>query len=625
MCGIVGVFGEKDRAFIHSRLARMVDVIHHRGPDDRGMWATDRAGFGMTRLSIIDLAGGKQPIWSHENLGIVFNGEIYNYRELRAELERQGVRFRTRSDTEVVLKGYEVFGSAFVGRLVGMFAFCIIDLNAQKAFIARDRLGKKFLHYYHRDGVFMFASEIKSIVAALDKKPTMSLQAINDYLTLRYVPAPSTIWQEIETLPPGHQASYDLRTGKFDVTRYWRLNFRAEPYDSAREYEREFESIFLDAVQQRLLASDVPVGTLLSGGLDSSAVSAASIELGHKSFHTFSVGFADGGDFSELDAARASAKHIESQHHEVMLGKPEFLGFLDDFVWFMDQPLSDLSGVPLYYVCKLAGQYVKVVTSGEGSDELFGGYGTRQIQQTYDARKATWSKVPRWAFGLAAQLLPGPRARVMQACHRHGWTAFHRGWERYFVEVWTDPDKASLWKAANIALRPHAEWREELYDQSSSEQPLDQLLQSMCDSWLVDNLLMKADRMSMACSVELRCPFLDHRLAEWAVRLPNEWKVGSPETGYMSKRIVREFVRKRMPPEVLQRKKLGFPTPANRWLSTRAVPIAHEMLLSNSSRVLQFFERDSVQGIVDRAEQDEKLGNHVWALVILEKWMRRWL
>ena len=328
MCGIVGLAGRFSQSEAAALADRMNRTIVHRGPDDAGLWATDGFAFAMRRLSIIDLTGGHQPIWSADGIGIIFNGEIYNYRVLRAELEASGYVFATHSDTEVILHLYQRDGLDMLQRLEGMFAICLYDRSRRRLHLIRDRFGVKPLYYAEIGGTFYFASEIKAILEVLPSRPDLNRQALHDYLTLRFVPAPNTVWCGIWKLPPAHRLTYGIGAGLQPPERYWQLDFAASEVEPGRDYPAEFSGLFLSAVEKRLVAADVPVGVLLSGGLDSSAVSAAAVELGHKDFHTFSVAFAEGGQYDETPYARAVAAHIGSQHHEVPIDREAFIVFL---------------------------------------------------------------------------------------------------------------------------------------------------------------------------------------------------------------------------------------------------------------------------------------------------------
>lgn len=626
MCGIVGVVGTAARAISPSVVPLMNSAIVHRGPDDEGVWHGSLGGVGMRRLSIIDLAGGHQPIWTDDGqTGIVFNGEIYNFRELRERLQDDGVAFNTHSDTEVILHCYIRYGAHFVDHLLGMFAICILDLRAGQVILVRDRLGKKPLYYHHDAGRLYFASEIKSIIAALDTKPALNLEPIDHFLTLRYVPAPETVWERIYKLQPGSRLTYDVAADNFSLDTWWRLNFASRPLERGRDYIREFETLFLDAVEKRLVAADVPVGTLLSGGLDSAVVCAAAVELGHKHFHTFSVGFTDGGDYSELGYARQLAEHVGSNHHEIVVDADKFMAFIDEFVWHSDEPLADLASVPLYYVSELARRDVKVVMSGEGSDEIFGGYGAAGVLEIYDRRKASWGLAPRWVYGLAARFARTDESRrKWRVFADHGWRGFFRAWNYSFTNVWSTSAKQALWRHSP-ADDGYERWVQNEVAQCRSPNPVDQAMQTMTASWLVEDLLMKADKMSMAASVELRCPFLDHKLVEWAQELPIEWKLGSKAQGYTTKRIVRAFAERRVPRAIIDRPKLGFPVPAYVWLQDRLRGYAGEQLLGEDSRVLALFNPEPMRREIAAAENGDRAAAHrVWLLIVLERWLRRW-
>ncbi|NLG32920.1 MAG: asparagine synthase (glutamine-hydrolyzing), partial [Syntrophomonadaceae bacterium] len=379
MCGIAGVIGDFDSQRGMNIIGRMGRAIRHRGPDDNGDWSKEGIALTMQRLSIIDLTGGHQPMWDGGN-GIIFNGEIYNYLELRRELERKGCSFKTRSDTEVILQLYCVEGINGLKKLRGMFAICILDLQSQRLFLIRDRIGIKPLYYGTKTN-FYFASEIKSIIAGMESRPELNMQAVHHYLTLRYVPAPETIWHGIFKLPPGCCLEYDLRNNTWEVYKYWSVQFKSQEIDVSRDYTKEFEDLFLAVVEQHLVTADVPVGVMLSGGLDSSVLSAVAVELGHRNFHTFSVGFKGAEDINEFNYAREVSRQILSEHHEVSIDKDDFFEFIPQLVFYSDEPLADLTAVPLYYLSMKAKEQVKVVLSGEGSDEILAGYDMEKLAQ----------------------------------------------------------------------------------------------------------------------------------------------------------------------------------------------------------------------------------------------------
>lgn len=627
MCGFTGWFRiDVESAQRTPLLEKMCSVIAHRGPDDQGFYVDEHAGLGFRRLSIVDLENGHQPIVSEDGQVVIsFNGEIFNHAALRKEIESSGESFRTRSDTEVILKLYQTAGIESIARLNGMFAIAIWDRKLGTFHLVRDRLGVKPLYYAQVGHGLLFGSEIKSILASERIGRAVNRQAVWDFLTFRYVPGPQTIWEGVFKLPPGHRLEFRLNDDVPAVSRWWDMAMvPALENKTGEQYDEEFRDIFEDAVRLRLQA-DVPVGITLSGGLDSSAVVAAA---GARSLHTFSVAFADSPDTDELAYARVVSKEFSTQHHEVIIDEKDFLDFLPDFVWHTDEPLADLASIPLHYVSRLASQQVKVVLSGEGADEIFAGY-------DFDR----WAK--RWDQATKAHAsLPGGVDGALR------WMALFSSNVRQLREVAssvTDQRKVAepismtnLWSSAEKReiLLSTGDWPDSLdvvrkqIARLGNSQPLNQVLYSYCQDWLVEDLLMKADRMSMANSLELRTPFLDYRLVEWAGRLPVRLKAGPDGMGnYRTKEILRRYAEKRLPPAIVDRPKQGFPVPVYGWLSERLSPWAREMLLDPAAHLAGWFKPGALQQIVQRGthtEADSQERHRLWSLLILEIWMRRW-
>jgi asparagine synthase (glutamine-hydrolysing) len=619
MCGIAGIVGADPPESALEQVRRMSARLVHRGPDDAGEWADDRgAALAVRRLSIIDLEGGHQPMEAPSGTTIAFNGEIYNFKKLRNELEGRWA-FRTRSDTEVVLALYETEGIAALDRLEGMFAFALVDRAHERVHLLRDRLGKKPLYYTDGDGPLVFASELKGLFEGLDARPALDRQALYDYLTLRYVPAPATPWKGIRKLEPGQRLELDLRDGSRRLHRWWSVDFVSNG-GAAPDAPAEFERLLLEAVEKRLVASDVPVGVLLSGGIDSSAVSAAAVELGHRAFHTFSVGFAEGGQFSELQYAREVARHIGSRHHEVVIDQEQFLEALPDLVYQTDEPLADLATIPLHAVARLAREHVKVVLSGEGGDEVLAGYDLDSLA----ARLARLRSLPRPLVAAAAAVLPRERGKLARAYARAGWAGSLRAANAHMTAVFDDSEKDLLWGGPD-GFRPTADLIDSWYAEARSPHPLDQLLQVYARSWLPEDLLMKADKATMATSLELRTPFLDHELVEWAARLPLHWKVGSPQDGWRSKRILREFAERRLPKSIIQRGKQGFPVPAYHWLAEGLGEWASKRLLRSEAKVGGLLDQRAMREPLEQAAGgDLRAAHQVWTLIVLDHWLERW-
>jgi asparagine synthase (glutamine-hydrolysing) len=625
MCGIVGLAGRFSQSEAAEAAARMNATIVHRGPDDEGLWAADGFAFAMRRLSIIDLAGGHQPMWSDDGVGIVFNGEIYNYRALRVELEACGYAFATRSDTEVILHLYRKDGLGMLRKLEGMFAICLYDRNQRQLHLIRDRFGVKPLYYAELDGKFYFASEIKAILKVLPSRPDLNRQALHDYLTLRFVPAPDTVWRGIRKLPPAHRLTYSFGSGLQEIERYWQLKFSASEAEPGRDYLGEFSDLFISAVEKRLLAADVPVGVLLSGGLDSSAVSAAAVELGHKNFHTFSVAFSEGGVYDETPHARSVAVHIGSQHHEVQIDRETFVSFLPEMVRHSDEPLADLASVPLHFVSRLARKDVKAVLSGEGGDELLAGYNFDRLGRLLNRLKGIECWLPAYARRALGTFPIGGAANTwLRLWAQHGWKDMLAAKPYHMTSYWDETEKHLLWREDGN-LNSTFERLRDCYRQSAHMHPIDQVQQIYCGNWLTEDLLMKADKMSMATSLEVREPFLDHRLAEWAAKLPLSWRIGDNAIGYQSKRILREFCRQRLPAGILDRPKVGFPVPAYGWLAGELNGWADDLLFRRSSRIGEFLQMDFARPVLTSARAGSDLSAHkIWLLVVLELWLRVW-
>jgi asparagine synthase (glutamine-hydrolysing) len=605
----------------------MCAVINHRGPDDQGIYFDDYVGLGFRRLSIVDIEGGHQPMVSDDGgVVITFNGEIFNYASLRGELVRDGETFRTRSDTEVILRLYQTSGIESIARLNGMFSISIWDNKRGVLHLVRDRLGVKPLYYARVGEALLFGSEIKSIVASGLIERTINRRAVWDYLTFRYVPGPQTIWEGIHKLPPAHRLEFRLVDTTPCVSRWWDMPM-AQPTaeKSISEYDEEFRDLFEDAVRLRMQA-DVPVGVTLSGGLDSSAVVAAAAS---PSLHTFSVAFANAPDTNELAYARMVSKAFSTQHHEVVIDEKDFLDFLPNFVWYTDEPLADLASIPLYYVSRLARQEVKVVLSGEGADEIFAGY-------DFDRWARLWNQATvandayRHGAGVLSRLAVLFSARGRKSSQLAGnVTDQRRAAEPIsMTNLWSTTEKQEMFSATEIwpdsldVVRDHIA-------RLGNSQPLNQVLYSYCQDWLVEDLLMKADRMSMANSLELRTPFLDYRLAEWAGRLPVRLKAGPDTAGnYRTKDILRRYAEPRLPKAIVERPKQGFPVPVYGWLSERLAPWAREMLVDPSARLADWFTPATLQRILKSGTQpdaDSTARHRLWSLLILEIWMRRWL
>jgi len=616
MCGIVGYVG-LDRAPSDATelLRRMCDSIRHRGPDDDGYFSDGPVGLGMRRLSIIDIAGGRQPMATDDGrYQIVFNGEIYNFQALRETLEKSGERFATHCDTEVLLRQFVRHGIAGLSALNGMFAFAVWDARDRRLTLVRDRMGVKPLYYLWDGRKLLFGSEIKAILASGVADRRIDDSAIWDYLTYRYVPGAGTIWQDIRKLPPAHVLSFVLGGVEPKVERYWEIPYCAGANEeSFDESAATFAALFEDAVQLRMIA-DVPVGIMLSGGLDSSAVAAVACRH-NRNLNTFSVGFRNSREIDELPYARLVARHLGTKHHEIEIGQTEFMDFLPDFVRFTDEPLADLASVPLYYVSRLARSEVTVALSGEGSDEILGGYDLELRVQQWDAmrERAGQSNWLSWLRALGRRGLAP-------------WDQRSAPIPPTMTNYMTPAQKSELMARPALA-DTHAPLRSAI-ESLGERDPLHQTLYGFSQHWLTEDLLMKADKMSMATSLEIRTPFLDYRLVEWAARSPAACKAGRDERGnYQSKRVLRRFAAKLLPPEIITRPKQGFPVPVYEWLQGPLKGWATDMLSGAGARLRTTMAPAALDRllVLGTAAHSSLVDRHrLWNLLILELWMREW-
>jgi asparagine synthase (glutamine-hydrolysing) len=624
MCGIAGFVDLQQRLprdEAAATLEQMCRVIAHRGPDDQGTMQTDDgAHLGMRRLSIIDLAGGHQPISNEDGtVSSVFNGEIYNYRELQPELEARGHHFQTHSDTEVIVHSYEEFGPACVSKLRGMFAFAIWDAKKQSLFIARDRVGKKPLYYtLTSEGALIFGSELKSLLQHPSMRREINPQAIDAYLTWGYVPDPLSILKGIRKLPPGHYLTF--ANGRVDVTCYW--DFRYEPVQGetsrrAEDYLEELRSLLSESVRLRLIA-DVPLGAFLSGGIDSSTIVGLMAREMSQPVKTFSIGFNE-DSYNELKYARIAARHFGTDHHEFVV-TPDLCQIVDDLAWFLDEPFADSSAIPTYMVSKLAREHVKVVLSGDGGDELFAGY-TRYV---IDQRRSGFAGLPRFVrHGLMAPLsrhLPhGARGRNF--LHNVALDSLDRYLDSIsiFTELnkpllYTDAFRGQLQRNGDevIPFRSYAE-------RVRTGEPLDTLLYIDSKTYLPGDILTKVDRMSMAVSLEARVPLLDHKLIEFVNSIPASLKLNGLETKHVFKQAIRDFV----PAEILNRPKQGFGVPVDEWINQQLRERIHDTLTEQRTRERGYIAPAYVQLLLDEHERGRRdHSTQLWTLFMLELWHR---
>ena len=626
MCGIAGIVGSArdyiaDAADVH----RMCRAIVHRGPDDEGIYARGCAGLGMRRLSIIDLSTGHQPIHNEDrSIWVVFNGEIYNFPELRRGLQADGHRFYTNTDTEVIVHLYERYGSDCVQKLRGMFSFALWDERRQNLLLARDRLGKKPLHYALTGGRLLFGSEIKALLAVSPELASVSSEGILNFFCFGYVPDPFTAFTRIEKLSPGHLLEF--HNGRIEVRQYWDMPEYSD-YEPRSEEEclEQLEQQLAEAVRIRLM-SDVPLGALLSGGVDSSTVVALMARFSSRRVKTFSIGFSN-QDFNEAGHARTVARRFDTEHHELVV-EPDIEETVDKLTHSLEEPFGDSSMVPTYHVCRMARQHVTVALAGDGGDELLAGY-----DRYASYLRRLWTRfVPLFPFGTGDwyrnhlhSLVPsGMRGR------RFLFTLSLPLRDRYLDMISVLPAGArepSLFSqdflaCARRSASPYERFRQYVESRPASD-PLSELLYLDTKTYLAGDILTKVDRMSMATSLEVRAPLLDHCFAEWAARLSPRWKLRFGESKYILKKLAERLG---VPREVLYRKKQGFSMPLVHWFRQNTMPALLDILLEPKTIQRGYFNEHSLR----RRLLEHRKGAHdwsyeLWHLLIFELWHRNFL
>src|SRR3990172_4397144 len=621
MCGIAGIVNVTGRPVDEALLRAMTTVQAHRGPDGEGFARSGGAGLGHRRLAIIDLATGDQPMASDDGtIRIVFNGEIYNFRDLRRELESSGARFRTTSDTEVILKAYEAYGPGCVSRLRGMFAFAILDERARRLFLARDRAGIKPLVYAWDGRRLLFASEIKGILEDHGVPRELDREALGDYLTYHYVPAPRTIFKAIRKLPPASTVVQSLDGGEPVVFRYWTLRLDPDHGPTEQEWIERLRAEMADAVQSHMV-SDVPIGAFLSGGVDSGTVVALMAQASSAPIRTFSIGF-DEADFDELRFARQVAARYGTDHYELVV-KPNALDVLPKLAWHFDEPFADSSAIPTYYVSKITREHVTVALSGDGGDESFAGY-RRYAQalgfhERFDQGPA---RLMRPLLRLASRLLPvGAPGQALTGMLGAGPI------ERYFRLITYQRRETlrrllsdELADLARSAADPGSFSR--LASEGDAPYYVSTLQHIDIATYLPGDILAKVDGMSMAVSLESRVPLLDHRLMEFLATIPSTLKLRNGSGKYLLQRAMAQD----LPGEILTRKKMGFGVPLGAWFRRELRDMTRDVLLGPRARQRGIFrasEVDSLLATHDAGRRD--CSARLWSLVCFELWMRQWV
>lgn len=622
MCGIAGIVnserGTVDAAVIH----QMCESIIHRGPDDEGIFVKDGAGLGMRRLSVIDLPGGHQPIFNEDKtVCIVFNGEIYNFPELRTQLEGRGHHFSTRSDTEVIVHLYEEIGAECVQQLRGMFAFAIYDERKRYLLLARDRLGIKPLHYAFAERRLLFGSEIKAILAAAPELASVDHNGLMQYICLGYIPDPATAFSPIRKLPPGHLLEFER--GEVKLRQFWNLpEYSSHRPRSEEECLEELERRLAEAVRIRLIAN-VPLGALLSGGTDSSTVVALMARASSRAVKTFSIGFQK-DDFDETHYARLVANRFGTEHHELIL-EPDVVGTVDQLTRSLEEPFGDSSMVPTYLLSCMARQHVTVALSGDGGDELFAGYDRYRIH----SRRQIFERIPQRARAWYRERL-FPRLPKRMRGRKFAYNV-SLPWRQRYVDVISflpafERDMPLLSEDFRASARPGGNPLKMLFDyleDAPAHEPVSEMLYLDTKTYLAGDILTKVDRMSMAASLEVRVPILDHVFVEWVTGLPPEWKLRGGTQKYIFRKLAE---RVGVPKEVLYRRKQGFALPLVHWIRAELKDHLRDVLLDSRTLQRGYFDPRAVRQLLDEhfsGRRDHSA--RVWRLLIFELWHRNFL
>lgn len=626
MCGIAGLVRLDGRAVDLEQLDRLTDALSHRGPDGRGTFIDRNVGIGHRRLAIIDLTdAAAQPMVSEDgNTVLSFNGEIYNFQEKRTMLEAQGRRFHSQSDTEVLLKLYEEFGTECTAHLRGMFAFAIYDRKRNHLFLARDRIGKKPIKYFMQKGVFAFASELKALRTLPECPREIDRQAIHHFLTMMYVPSPQTGFRGIEKLPAGHSLTLDLATGKYTIERYWELQYETDERTTLPSWEEHIMQVLEESVRLRMIA-DVPVGAFLSGGIDSATVVALMSRLSPHPIKTFSIGSLDPA-FNELPQALLTAKAFGTDHHPIILDA-DIVHLLPKLVETYEEPYADPSAIPTFLISQATRGSVTVALNGDGGDENFAGY----LRYPILLFSEQWRRMPGFLHRvLRTSTLNFHRFRndtFSYRCKRFEET-IHLPWERrylQYISFFTEQEKRQLYRSGFAAVYPEtSEWyaMKTAGARGRARDLLHQAMSMDLATYLPDDLMPKVDLGSMAHGLEARSPFLDHELLELTARMPTKYKL----QGRTTKWILKERLLKNLLPlEVLAKKKTGFRLPLDRWFRTDLKTFVHERLQTGSPLFWEIFDAVQLERFLEGYFTSRvDLSDHVWALLWLEEWLRQY-
>jgi asparagine synthase (glutamine-hydrolysing) len=628
MCGIYGELNLRDNCRSGKYAEKATDLLRHRGPDDGVVWNGGQIVLGMRRLSIIDLPGGMQPIWNEDHTScVIYNGELYNFHDLRLELETLGYLFRTKTDTEVIVHAYEQWGLECLARFNGMFAFALWDDRNKQLFLARDRIGEKPLYYYRDQERLVFASEIKSILADPAISRRLNWRGLCNFLAFGHAVAPETIYRDIVKLLPGHYLL--AKDGRVTIRQYWDVGDEPQlPVDYLHSKDNDARRIFdlLDDSVRRRMVADVPVGAFLSGGVDSSAIAALMKRHATGPVKTFSLGFNVGGAYNELSDARLVAEALGTDHYELEVGHEELVRTLRTLVYHYDEPFGDAAGLPIYLLSQFAREHVEVVLAGDGADELFGGY----RRYAYDQLAPYYSRLPRlltenWIPEVIDHL---PRLRrikrTLNTLPMKDPARRYAAWLLLFTpEMQNDLLRPSMINeiSGHDPLEPYSRYYQAL-NSSTAADHVNRLMYTDLKMLLPDAYLEKVDKAAMACSLETRLPFLDHRLVELAFQLPGQYKVRGLSTKLILKRAVREL----LPAIILRKPKHGFAVPTEPWFQGQLRDFVFEILLDERTRGRGYFNMKFIEQLWhEHIERRRVWDGHLWLLLNFELWHRMYL
>jgi len=620
MCGICGIiYKDPERPVDKQVLMNMSSKIAHRGPDEEGYFIQKNIGMAIRRLSIIDIEGGRQPIYNEDTSVVtVYNGEIYNYLEIKKKLEARGHKFRTNSDTEILVHLYEEYGSQLIDPLNGMFAFAVYDRKRNRLLLARDRLGIKPLYYIDNNDWFLFGSEIKSFLAFSEFKAALDPEALHHYLSFRFVPAPMTLFKDVKKLLPGHLVEYHIGWKAPMVSEYWDLSLDNEEDSMPERTSTNVGELINDAIKIRLM-SEVPLGVMLSGGVDSSAIVAGMRMAARQNISTFTIAYEEEGAHNEGFFAKIAAEAFETDHHEIVVRLGDFIEDLERIVYFLDEPIADPAAIPIFELCSFSKDYVTVLLAGVGGDELYAGYGAYKeaIYWNYlrHIPRSLWENVVIPLFRLMPERVPG----------RNFVTRLHKPVEDFFLGSsfvyggFSEAEKANLYVEDFARQQSGLDSQNIVRDTLSKiphASPLKKMMYLDTKHWLADSHLIMMDKMSMANSIELRTPLLDHRLVEQAALLPDRHKLSFKK----SKIVFKNAIGSKIPKEILLRTKRGFSTPIDIWFKS-----GHELpdvIFDQKGIMGDLFRREAINGLLERHKQGHgDFSASIMTIIVLGLWV----